>query len=269
MVVAMDMDYGVPGAKAVGYEPARIDASLRAQQVKEGEDITDIRPPERSAVIGRDAPIAVESFVIEGNKVEKVDHAPMQFVDNSVSAHNNRIETVMQAEFREGADDSVGVTGSSVTVESPENGIGVAGVVRTNAEVGKGDRTQKYQGQVEPVRKPPKVEQAPEPEAPVEAQPVVERTPRKRQRVTIQSERMGKQRVSVDKFSVSKRLVVLGYIDDDDSVIVEPPLMKDREDVIEVTIGEDDYRCLYFDTSFEMVIDGHPMLLIVLNRVIE
>jgi len=81
---------------------------------------------------------------------------------------------------------------------------------------------------------------------------------------------MWRHRLSVDKFSVSEAMFILGYIDDEDSVIVEPPVTTagaELTDVITITRGDQSFDVVYYGFTAEMQVDGHQMLLVVLIRV--
>jgi hypothetical protein len=80
---------------------------------------------------------------------------------------------------------------------------------------------------------------------------------------------MGRIQAKVDLVAISETLVVLGFIDDDDTVIIEPPA-KGKESVVRVTYEEKYYDCHYF--GFTVTVPMHldnrkvPIFLVVLVR---
>lgn len=90
----------------------------------------------------------------------------------------------------------------------------------------------------------------------------------KKQTVSLSSPTMGRVRAKVGMIAVSKTVVVLGYLDDDDTAIIEPPV-SGSETVIEVGYGDHTFKCHYYGFTFEMMLPAFgdvPMLMVVLVR---
>lgn len=98
---------------------------------------------------------------------------------------------------------------------------------------------------------------------PVQGPPAMTRP--KRTAVTLSSDTMGRLRVKVDFLSVSASVIALGYIDDDDTTVIEPPRC-DIDHPLTVDVGADRYSCLSGDWSFESEIGGLKVLWVVLVR---
>lgn len=109
---------------------------------------------------------------------------------------------------------------------------------------------------------PPTLPKAPQPvESTVTQAPTIQK-----QTVILRSPGMGKVRVKVAHVAVSDSIIVLGYIDDEESLIAEPPVCDD----LEVTVGGETYSCAYREFTCEWKVPGTPdMLLVVLIRVSE
>ncbi len=118
-----------------------------------------------------------------------------------------------------------------------------------------------------PIVSAPAPEVRPQPGAPAHAV-VQAATPvkkPKKQAVTLSSPQMGRLRVKVDFLSISGSVIALGYIDDDDTTIIEPPVCS-NENPLTVEIGADKYKCLSGDWSFESEAGGQKVLWVVLVR---
>jgi len=97
----------------------------------------------------------------------------------------------------------------------------------------------------------------------VQAAPPVKKP--KKTAVTLSSPQMGRLRVKVDFLSISGSVIALGYIDDDDTTIIEPPVCQE-ENPLTVEVGADRYACLSGDWSFESETGGQKVLWVVLVR---
>jgi hypothetical protein len=189
-------------------------------------------------------------------------------------------------DLHEDASDTAGIGAQGMTVE---NGVGVQPVVKMTTHLNTTEPVQR-QGQRKVARKavdPRRPQQVPKPDYTQEArttvhaptqqaqprQPAAQPEPQQsasfgveKIRVTLRSDKMGTHRIKVNKLSISDTVIVLGYIDDDDAVIVEPPLSTDKEDTLTIEHGKEKYICLYYGFTSEMQVDGYPMLLVVLVR---
>lgn len=254
-------------------DPNRINKLAKADIVRDGEDKTDLKLPSGVAVTARlssPATIAVERQVGDGLSVEGGGQCDMSQV---VRPENTLEGKHPVGEMHKDAAATHGIEAMAVTERQPEpeHNVGVQPTVRAVAHLGAHNPPQPAAAaQATPVQPPPHQSVAPQPPP----QPAVQvqepqlqsyQQPRpKKTRVLMESPRMGRHRIRVDKYAISDTLLVLGYIDDDDAAIVEPPVAEDREDVVRVTIDQTTYTCLYYGFTFEMQVDGHPMLMVAL-----
>ncbi len=82
---------------------------------------------------------------------------------------------------------------------------------------------------------------------------------------------MGRVRAKVGMVAVSETVIVLGYLDDDETTIVEPPI-SGSETTIGVKYKDHEYQCHYYGFTFEMLLPTFgevPMLMVVLVRAKE
>lgn len=254
-------------------DPNRINKLAKAEVVKAGEDKTSLKLPSGAAATSRGsspAVIAVERQIGEGLDVEVGGSCDMAQV---VRPENTQEGKHPVGEMHKDASVTHGIEAMAVThaPNEPEHSVGVQPTVRAVAHLGAHNPPQpQAAAQAVPARPPARQDVAPLPPAqpPVQVQEpqLGEQTmPRpKKTRVVLESARMGRHRIRVDKYAVSDTMVVLGYIDDDDAAIVEPPVAEGQDDVVRVTLEQTTYTCLYYGFTFEMQVDGHPMLMVAL-----
>lgn len=179
------------------------------------------------------------------------------------------------------ADGQVGIARPDITVTHGhmEHGVGAPTLERTVTEVGHAQAP----GPVERVasrefdpsilarasRPPVQVEGPMREEQVVSSSAPAPKIASVKKRVALSSRSMGTHRVKVDYVGVSETCVVLGYVDDDDTSIVEPPLSR-KDDPITVAIdGQGSCSCAYYGMSTYMDLAGVPLFLVVLTRVDE
>ncbi len=179
------------------------------------------------------------------------------------------------------ADGAVGVAQPDITVTpgpSAEHGVGVQPVERTVTQLGTGrvpaPQEKRASGEFDPsilarASRPPVQMEGPVRQEQTVSTPAPGRARGPKKRVKLSSQSMGTHRIKVDYVGVSEVCVVLGYVDDDDANIVEPPLCK-RDDPIIVEIdGQGSCPCAYYGMSSYMEVEGAVLFLVVLTRVDE
>lgn len=94
--------------------------------------------------------------------------------------------------------------------------------------------------------------------------------PVKRVSVVLSSPTIGRHRLKVAQVLISESLVVLAYVDDDDSTIYEPPRSTEGQTIIVEYEGRA-YTCVYMDMNVTQpsLAGDHQLLLVVLVRVDE
>jgi hypothetical protein len=92
----------------------------------------------------------------------------------------------------------------------------------------------------------------------------------KRVSVVLSSPTIGRHRLKVAQVLVSQSLVILAYVDDDDSTIYEPPRSVDGQQIVVEYEGQS-HPCVYMDMNVtQPSLNGdQQLLLVVLVRVDE
>lgn len=217
------------------------------KRVKPGEDTTDLQLPADAAVIDRNAPIAVCRSDPTAGPISPSSVETIQFVGGQGSPATVNPDPVVYAERPPPSDKAIGmyadITERPIDREAPD-------VVIPEAPV------------------PPQETVSIRP--PAQAAPVVAVPSRvAKKKVTIRNASMGRIQAKVDLVSISDTLIMLGFVDDDDAVIVEPPAKGSTEAVI-ITYEGVEYTCYYFGftTSLDIRLDSRdaPIFLVVFNR---
>jgi hypothetical protein len=95
---------------------------------------------------------------------------------------------------------------------------------------------------------------------------VIGSTPRTRTKVAISSPTMGKIQARVDALSISDTIIILGFIEDDDTIVIEPPATG-AASIVTVEANGISYDCHYFGFTTKLSMPLVPqMLLVVLVR---
>lgn len=275
---------------------SRIAGKAKAEVVKEGEDLTSLRQPKGAQVISqRSSPTTDQINVdrITVNDDGSMTKESCEAVDmREVVNEQERKKEAPVSELHKDASLEMGIEAMGVPAHpNAEHGVGVQPVRRSESIL---DHPTPVNAHTQPQEKVAEVQpSAPEP-PPTELEPadrslgvvqgfagsnpqaaeqmaveVPERLPLQKYKVLLSSDKMGRHRLRVNKFAVSESVVVLGYVDDDDSVIVEPPISSGQSDTISVTHAGQTYVCVYYGFTFDLAIDGRDMLLVVLVRIPE
>lgn len=237
-----------------------------------GRDETDLRLPPGAFVTSRTAPIQVIRGESQSSPVEVLEHVGGE---GKATSADTRSPTF--AERPAPSDnDHVGIASAGVYTESYESHAS-ARLADEPTRSPHGVGVQPPPPMTDPPVDvtPPPVQPPPEEYAPATEQPVQQPTPPiaaaaappkpSKKRVVLSSAGMGRINAKVHEIAVSDSLVVLGFIDDDNTVIVEPPFCDD----LEVRYEDQVYPCAYRGMTFEMTIPGYqgvPMLMVVLVR---
>jgi len=299
------MDEGNLGFAGIHYckdHPNRLSGLARAEHVSPGEDQTELRLPSGASVASREgdlSDIRVDQVTVNDDGTVSREEGVRNCAMSSIVNPENAAQAP-QGVLHKDASLEMGVEAMGITVRPPapktaaEHGVGVQPVRRSSAHLdaetpvnvqGQEAKTAHEEVAPEPEKAPP-TDVTPAMPGPEMAQTVAATTggsgmaalnglrvasstspSAERIKIIMESERMGRHRLRVNKLAISDQLVVLGYVDDDDAVIVEPPISQEPSDCLTVSHEGNTYPCVYYGFTFEMRVDGHEMLLVVLVRV--
>jgi len=248
----------------------------RAKRVKAGQDLTQLRLPGGASVISHNDPIRVIRPV-EGTGD---DGTPEEFAISTFEAPELDVERVSPDPSNYAARPEAADT-SAPDVEQHVGGVPTqrsTTLLSKTADVNSDEATTRSGASVAPAKpkkKPwtnrtrvnPKADQ-PQAETPEVATTT---TPTKKKSIVLASPTMGRVRLKVPYVAVSDSVVIIGYVDDDDAQIVEPPAvgLGDTDNHIQVTYDGDTYACAYLGFTAEANFGGEDLFLVVLIRAPE